>query len=426
MVDFTAATPVASAVERNSSYALVRVPGSPDTAKQVLIPDLSQTYLPPQTNLVGSLAVGTGLRSLAHTSGDTGQSNVSLGIGALDDLTTGRLDIAIGYLTGQRMTALTVNNTYGGTNGNAGNVLIGGYVAAVANGLYDSTLIGTQCGLNATTGMDLVGVGINCMKNIEAAGETVGVGHGVFEYLVGAGVIGDIDATTQTPGAGYSWGHRMTGIGDQAARFLNDGSTQKTRGKKSVYVGANTRSGDNWAINENVFGYAAQGRGSNTMQIGGAAVTATHITGLASTTLPGNVYRDPSTHELKQSTGPVFAAWTPTFSATSGTFTTVTVNVARWSQVGKIVYFNVRFTVTTAGSASGSIIFTAPVAAAYLHNHPAFERVAAGVQLRANNCDSTGDISGTLDRILVVDQAAAGNIIASGREFIVTGWYEAT
>jgi len=62
-------------------------------------------------------------------------------------------------------------------------------------------------------------------------------------------------------------------------RFLNDGSTQKTSGKKSVYIGALTRSGTNFAINENVFGYAALGQGSNTFSFGNTAITAYHFNG---------------------------------------------------------------------------------------------------------------------------------------------------
>jgi len=395
----------------------------------------STVYLPPQANLVGSLAVGTGLRNISHTTGDTGQANIAFGIGALDDLTTGRLNIAIGYLTGKDMTSLATVNTYGGVNGNAGNVLIGGYVAAVANGLYDSTLIGTQCGLNATTGMDLVGVGINCLKNIEAAGETVGVGHAVFEYLIGVGSIADIDNTTTTPGAGYSWGHRMSGFGDQAGRFLNDGATQKTSGKKSVYIGALTRSSTNFAINENVFGYAALGKGSNTFSFGSTAVTGHYfnsgdlyiVAAPATAAFAGNLYRDPADGKIKTGTGPAFAAWTPTFTASSGTFTAVTVNGARWTQHGKIVHFNTEFTIPTSGTgtASGSIILSLPTNAAYPFCSAGFEYNATGAMLRVSGCNSSGFLGGTLSHAVVVEQAAAGNIIADGRKYIVSGTYEA-
>lgn len=246
-------------------------------------------YVPDQASLTGSMALGSGLRNLAHTTGDTGQRNQTWGVGAGDALTTGRLNILIGTDTGKAMTGLDTPNTYGGVNGNAGNVWVGPFIGVVANGAYDCSMFGVQCGLNMTSPMDLVGQGINCMKNIEAAGETVGTGHAVFEFLIGAGPIGAIDSLTEDPeDPDFSWGHRMAGHGDQAGRFNADGSP-KTRGKKSSYYGALTRSGANWAVHENVFGYAAVGLGSNTTIIGGPMNVLTQLTGGVKVYSPASV-----------------------------------------------------------------------------------------------------------------------------------------
>jgi hypothetical protein len=53
--------------------------------------------------------------------------------------------------------------------------------------------------------------------------------------------------------------------------------------------------------------------------------------------------------------------WTPTVTPFTGSFTTVTVNSARYSQVGKVIHGRIDFTVTSIGTASGIPIFTLPV-----------------------------------------------------------------
>lgn len=241
----------------------------------------AMVYLPNQVSYIGSLAFGDGLRSLVHTNVDTGQGNTANGIGTLFNLTTGRLNTASGYMTGKAMTALTVNNTYGGTNGNAGNTFYGAYVAVVANGAYDCTLVGTQCGLNLTTGMDLCGFGINTLQMCEAAGETAAFGHGALQYIVGIGSITDIDSTSTTPGVNFSWGHRIAAFGDQAGRYKFDGTTVSNlvRAKKCTYIGAFTKASAEFVINENVFGYGAVGKGSNTCSYGGNDITAHYFNG---------------------------------------------------------------------------------------------------------------------------------------------------
>jgi len=60
-------------------------------------------------------------------------------------------------------------------------------------------------------------------------------------------------------------------------------------------------------------------------------------------------------------TGGIWTAWTPSYSASgSMTYTSVTTNFARYSLVGKICFIRLQATGTTGGTASTSIIFTAP------------------------------------------------------------------
>jgi hypothetical protein len=61
--------------------------------------------------------------------------------------------------------------------------------------------------------------------------------------------------------------------------------------------------------------------------------------------------------------GAVWETWTPTYSASSGSFTTITTNVARYALIQKIVIVRIDATVTTLGTASGFMNFTLPITA---------------------------------------------------------------
>ena len=57
-----------------------------------------------------------------------------------------------------------------------------------------------------------------------------------------------------------------------------------------------------------------------------------------------------------------WTAYTPTVTAGTGTFTTVSA-VGRYKQIGKVVHFIVTITCTTVGSAASYVLFTLPVTA---------------------------------------------------------------
>jgi hypothetical protein len=114
--------------------------------------------------------------------------------------------------------------------------------------------------------MDNAAIGANALRSIAGGSENVSIGHGTLQHVVGSGNFAS------------GTGHRITAVGDIAARFLND-SNEKTGGKSSVYIGARTKSASNTAINENVFGYEAEGAGSNTVSIGNSLIERTILRG---------------------------------------------------------------------------------------------------------------------------------------------------
>jgi len=61
--------------------------------------------------------------------------------------------------------------------------------------------------------------------------------------------------------------------------------------------------------------------------------------------------------------GAAWETWTPTYSASSGSFTTVTTNAARYCRIQQLVIVHINATVSSIGSASGFMQFTLPITA---------------------------------------------------------------
>jgi hypothetical protein len=55
-----------------------------------------------------------------------------------------------------------------------------------------------------------------------------------------------------------------------------------------------------------------------------------------------------------------WTTYTPTFTAETGTFTTVTTNAAKYTRIGKFCAVYLNFTITTVGTANGTIFATLP------------------------------------------------------------------
>jgi hypothetical protein len=72
---------------------------------------------------------------------------------------------------------------------------------------------------------------------------------------------------------------------------------------------------------------------------------------------PGEVL----TAGVMDSLGAVWETWTPTLTPQLGSYTTATVNTARYGRIGKLVYCQIVFTITTIGTGSGIALFTLPI-----------------------------------------------------------------
>lgn len=118
--------------------------------------------------------------------------------------------------------------------------------------------------------------------------------------------------------------------------------------------------------------------------------------------------------------GDPWTAWTPTVTAESGTFTTVS-GAGRYIAAGKLITFSASITITTVGTAASSVKFTLPVAALAVNTYigGGRENTTTGAQLQVWNTPGSGTGAAYIIRY---DNASA---IAAGRTLIVAGTYEA-
>jgi hypothetical protein len=164
-----------------------------------------------------------------------------------------------------------------------------------SGGASSSTGATTAYGLNAASGAsgvnytafgDGAGDAGNNNNNWDAHGHNAG-GANATGGLWGA--FGSFAGESNTSGSswlamGATSGRNNTGgsgwitIGTQAGLSLFGGG-DATSFDNSVYIGFNTTVSGNGVTNENVFGYDARGRGSNTISIGNASITDNYFTG---------------------------------------------------------------------------------------------------------------------------------------------------
>jgi hypothetical protein len=112
-------------------------------------------------------------------------------------------------------------------------------------------------------------------------------------------------------------------------------------------------------------------------------------------------------------------AWTPTMSATSGTFTTVTVNLARYTQIQKLVIAKIDFTITTIGTATGLPRFTLPVTSATTST------MVMGSFRETSQSGFTGVISYNSTTAAVMHKHDNSNHLAASNRYEGTFTYEA-
>lgn len=111
-----------------------------------------------------------------------------------------------------------------------------------------------------------------------------------------------------------------------------------------------------------------------------------------------------------------WAAWTPTVTASSGTFTTVSGS-GRYIQYGKTLLWSCTVTITTVGTAAGDVRLTLPVnaaaASAYIGNGR--ENTTTGAALQVFTTSAS---------VASVNRYDNTSAIGASRTLLLSGTYE--
>jgi hypothetical protein len=130
---------------------------------------------------------------------------------------------------------------------------------------------------------------------------------------------------------------------------------------------------------------------------------------------PGEVL----TAGVMDSLGAVWETWTPTVTPQTGSFTTVTVNHARYGRIGKLVYGQIIFTLTAVGTGSGNPIFTLPITG----TNPQF--IAIGSVREIGTTGFIGIVSQDSATTGVMRRYDNASFIAANNKFAGSFFYEA-
>lgn len=220
----TAATDTTSALEVSGRISIV---GTLDSTFLGYKAGFSQTGV---SGLNGN-NIGIGSRALEDTT--TGKFNISIGSNSLIQNTTGDFNIAIG--TQSIMNALTANN----------NVAVGNFVME-----------------DLITGNNNTGIGAGALIDIDGVSSNTAIGYQTLKFLNAGGF--------------------NCAIGEFAGSHYDEviGSKLLTDATNCIFIGASTVAKQNSTTNEIVIGNGAKGNGSNTVTLGGSAITETHLTGV--------------------------------------------------------------------------------------------------------------------------------------------------
>jgi len=218
----------------------------------------------------------------------TGEFNTAIGYQALLANTTGHYNTAIGYQALRNTitfvdaynnyidignTAVGYRTLYNNTYGRFNTAI--GYEALFSNtgtdGGDNNTAIGYEALYKNTNGGANTAIGIGALYNNTTASCNTAIGSSAL-YHNTTGIyntaIGDCALYFNTTGS------NNTAIGTNSGSAGSTTSNPYDNISNSVFVGYNTSPGGNGRINQIVIGYQAEGKGTNTIQLGNGSISA--------------------------------------------------------------------------------------------------------------------------------------------------------
>jgi len=230
--------------------------------------------------------------------------NTGFGYESLTNLTTGRFNVAIGYLAGTSLinsdyntmigTSSGSNTTFGlgnsfigyvsGVNNIDGdyNVSIGSYSMSIATNNVNMVTIGANSGYYSLNSSDSTIIGFDALggnvSNPNSVDGVVSIGRGNMQLIGAYSTLVRRVTSIGTYALRYSGGDFNVAIGYDAGSRIIDGNVN-TKSDNSTFIGYQTKPQDINQTNQIVIGYLAEGKGSNTVTIGNDSITHNYLTG---------------------------------------------------------------------------------------------------------------------------------------------------
>lgn len=246
-------------------------------------------------SLTSGTAVVTTLSAARICSNDI-YSNTAFGNNALNSVTSGCHNVAIGlcssynHTTGAKNVTIGDNSSHGNTTGSY-NVTIGsqaGFYALSGDhnmalgqyALYDNwggdynTAIGAASMQCNTTGSNNAALGYRSMMNNTTGNDNFAVGECALQSNVNG--IGNTALGQNALGSSVT-GNYSVAIGSNAGAYQSNGCTTLSASNDSIYIGRNTKGKDNNDSNSIVIGCGATSCGQNTIKLGNNSITAACI-----------------------------------------------------------------------------------------------------------------------------------------------------
>lgn len=114
--------------------------------------------------------------------------------------------------------------------------------------------------------------------------------------------------------------------------------------------------------------------------------------------------------------GTAWSAFTPTVVSSSGSFTAASAT-GRCKHLGKLVFFQMVITITTAGTAAGVLTATLPATAVTAFTFAGRENAVTGSMVQGNVSAASG--------LLSITRYDSASIIGDGRAIRISGYFEA-